>query len=62
MAKHAGEMISELSTAIAGQKGISAIAEAIHPFPTQSEAIRAAAKELVKALASKTKLPERKIA
>lgn len=52
MAKHAGEMISELTTAIASEKGIDAIAEAIHPFPTQSEAIRADAIGLVKELAS----------
>jgi pyruvate/2-oxoglutarate dehydrogenase complex dihydrolipoamide dehydrogenase (E3) component len=52
MAKHAGEMISELTTAIAGQKGIAAIAEAIHPFPTQAEAIRADAIGLVKELAN----------
>ncbi|HEY2810768.1 MAG TPA: mercuric reductase [Rhabdochlamydiaceae bacterium] len=56
MAKHAGEMISELSVAIAGQKGISAIAEAIHPFPTQAEAIRASAAGLVQTLAKKNRL------
>lgn len=52
MAKHGGEMISEITTAIAGQKGIAAIAEAIHPFPSQSEAIRADAIGLVKELAN----------
>lgn len=62
MAKHAGDMIAELAVAIAGQKGIAAIAEAIHPFPTQAEAIRSAATGLVKAMASKSELSRRKIA
>ena len=43
MAAHAGEMISELTVAMAAGMGLKAAARAIHPFPTQSEAIRAAA-------------------
>lgn len=62
MAKHGGDMISELAVAIASQKGITALAEAIHPFPTQAEAIRTAAAGLVKALANKGEQSRRKIA
>ena len=40
VARHAGEMINELSLAIAGGLGLSAIARTIHPYPTQAEAIR----------------------
>jgi pyruvate/2-oxoglutarate dehydrogenase complex dihydrolipoamide dehydrogenase (E3) component len=40
MAEHAGDMISELAVAMAGQKGVTSLAKAIHPFPTQTEAIR----------------------
>ncbi|RII26414.1 MAG: mercuric reductase [Geobacter sp.] len=40
VARHAGEMINELSLAIAAGLGLSAIARTIHPYPTQAEAIR----------------------
>ncbi|MFT5442516.1 MAG: pyruvate/2-oxoglutarate dehydrogenase complex dihydrolipoamide dehydrogenase (E3) component, partial [Myxococcota bacterium] len=40
VAKHAGEMISEVSVAMAGGLGLSRIASVIHPYPTQAEAIR----------------------
>ncbi|MBW2389926.1 MAG: mercuric reductase, partial [Deltaproteobacteria bacterium] len=40
VAKHAGEMISEISVAMAGGVGLSRIASVIHPYPTQAEAIR----------------------
>ncbi|MDE0910219.1 MAG: mercuric reductase [Myxococcota bacterium] len=40
VAKHAGEMISEISVAMAGGLGLSKIASVIHPYPTQAEAIR----------------------
>jgi pyruvate/2-oxoglutarate dehydrogenase complex dihydrolipoamide dehydrogenase (E3) component len=40
VARHAGEMISEVSTAIAGKVGLGALASVIHPYPTQTEAIR----------------------
>src|SRR5581483_10116027 len=39
-ARHAGEMISELTLAIAGGIGLGTIARVIHPYPTQAEAIR----------------------
>src|SRR5262249_26532503 len=40
VAGHAGEMISEVTTAIAGGVGLGKLAEVIHPYPTQAEAIR----------------------
>ncbi len=40
VARHAGEMISELTMAIAGDIGLTTIARIIHPYPTQAEAIR----------------------
>ncbi len=43
VARHAGEMISEITTAIVGKVGLSALAGAIHPYPTQAEAIKKAA-------------------
>jgi pyruvate/2-oxoglutarate dehydrogenase complex dihydrolipoamide dehydrogenase (E3) component len=43
VAEHAGELISELSVAIAAGIGLGRIANVIHPYPTQAEAIRKAA-------------------
>ncbi len=40
VARHAGEMISELTLAIVGKIGLGKIAAVIHPYPTQAEAIR----------------------
>ena len=40
VARHAGEMIGELAVAMAGGVGLSKLANAIHPYPTQAEAIR----------------------
>jgi pyruvate/2-oxoglutarate dehydrogenase complex dihydrolipoamide dehydrogenase (E3) component/uncharacterized membrane protein YdjX (TVP38/TMEM64 family) len=40
VARHAGEMISEVSAAMAGRLGLGALAAVIHPYPTQAEAIR----------------------
>jgi pyruvate/2-oxoglutarate dehydrogenase complex dihydrolipoamide dehydrogenase (E3) component len=40
VARHAGEMISELTLAIANNIGLRTIARTIHPYPTQAEAIR----------------------
>jgi pyruvate/2-oxoglutarate dehydrogenase complex dihydrolipoamide dehydrogenase (E3) component len=40
VARHAGEMISEVTTAMAGRMGLGALAAVIHPYPTQAEAIR----------------------
>ncbi|MEJ2070790.1 MAG: FAD-containing oxidoreductase [Syntrophobacterales bacterium] len=41
VARHAGEMISEVTCAMAGKVGLGALAYVIHPYPTQAEAIRA---------------------
>lgn len=46
MATHAGDMISEIAVVMSNQKGVSAIANAIHPFPTQAEVVRRAAGKL----------------
>ena len=40
VAAHAGEMIGELSLAMTSGIGLGRIAAAIHPYPTQAEAIR----------------------
>lgn len=40
VARHAGDMISEVTLAIVGNLGLKAIASTIHPYPTQAEAIR----------------------
>ncbi len=40
VARHAGEMINELSLAITAGLGLSAIGGTIHPYPTQAEAIK----------------------
>jgi pyruvate/2-oxoglutarate dehydrogenase complex dihydrolipoamide dehydrogenase (E3) component len=40
VARHAGEMISEIGVAMAGKVGLGRLASVIHPYPTQAEAIR----------------------
>jgi pyruvate/2-oxoglutarate dehydrogenase complex dihydrolipoamide dehydrogenase (E3) component len=40
VARHAGEMISEVTLAMVGKIGLGALAAVIHPYPTQAEAIR----------------------
>jgi pyruvate/2-oxoglutarate dehydrogenase complex dihydrolipoamide dehydrogenase (E3) component len=40
VASHASEIISELTVAIGGKIGLGALANVIHPYPTQAEAIR----------------------
>jgi pyruvate/2-oxoglutarate dehydrogenase complex dihydrolipoamide dehydrogenase (E3) component len=40
VARHAGEMISEISLAMVGGMGLGTIANVIHPYPTQAEAIK----------------------
>ncbi|MCM0080241.1 mercuric reductase [Geomonas sp. Red32] len=40
VARHAGEMLNELSLAIGSGAGLSAIGRTVHPYPTQAEAIR----------------------
>ncbi len=43
VARHAGEMISEITVAMAGKVGLGKLADVIHPYPTQAEAIKHAA-------------------
>jgi pyruvate/2-oxoglutarate dehydrogenase complex dihydrolipoamide dehydrogenase (E3) component len=43
VARHAGEMISEVTTAMVGKIGLSQLSTVIHPYPTQAEAIKKAA-------------------
>jgi pyruvate/2-oxoglutarate dehydrogenase complex dihydrolipoamide dehydrogenase (E3) component len=40
VARHAGEMISEVTLAMVGKLGLKTLATVIHPYPTQAEAIR----------------------
>ncbi|MFQ5918353.1 MAG: mercuric reductase, partial [Candidatus Binatia bacterium] len=40
VAHHAGEMISEITLAIVGNLGLRTLANVIHPYPTQAEAIK----------------------
>ena len=40
VASHAGDMISEITLAITAKIGLGSIANVIHPYPTQAEAIR----------------------
>jgi pyruvate/2-oxoglutarate dehydrogenase complex dihydrolipoamide dehydrogenase (E3) component len=43
VARHAGEMISEITTAMIGGIGLSKLSTVIHPYPTQAAAIKQAA-------------------
>jgi pyruvate/2-oxoglutarate dehydrogenase complex dihydrolipoamide dehydrogenase (E3) component len=43
VARHAGEMISEVTTAIVGKLGLSTLSGVIHPYPTQADGIKKAA-------------------
>jgi len=40
VATHAGDLISEITTAMAAKMGLGSIANVIHPYPTQAEAIK----------------------
>jgi pyruvate/2-oxoglutarate dehydrogenase complex dihydrolipoamide dehydrogenase (E3) component len=40
VARHAGEMISELTLAMTNGLGLGAIGRTIHPYPTQAEAVK----------------------
>jgi pyruvate/2-oxoglutarate dehydrogenase complex dihydrolipoamide dehydrogenase (E3) component len=40
VARHAGEMVSEITLAMVVKIGLGALAGVIHPYPTQAEAIR----------------------
>lgn len=40
VARHAGEMINEITLAMVGGLGLKTISQVIHPYPTQAEAIK----------------------
>ncbi|MFT5522737.1 MAG: pyruvate/2-oxoglutarate dehydrogenase complex dihydrolipoamide dehydrogenase (E3) component, partial [Pirellulaceae bacterium] len=40
VAAHAGDMIGEISVAMTNGLSLGSVANSIHPYPTQSEAIR----------------------
>ncbi len=40
VARHAGDMISEITLAMVGKVGLKTLATVIHPYPTQAEAIK----------------------
>jgi pyruvate/2-oxoglutarate dehydrogenase complex dihydrolipoamide dehydrogenase (E3) component len=40
VARHAGEMISELTLAMVGKLSLGTLARTIHPYPTQAEALK----------------------
>ena len=42
VARHAGDLISEISVAMQAGMGLGSLASVIHPYPTQAEAIRQA--------------------
>jgi len=42
VSRHAGDMISEITLAMAAGAGLGTIARTIHPYPTQAEAIKKA--------------------
>jgi pyruvate/2-oxoglutarate dehydrogenase complex dihydrolipoamide dehydrogenase (E3) component len=48
VARHAGEMISEMTLAIVAGVGLRMVARVIHAYPTQAEAIRKAADAYVR--------------
>ena len=40
VARHAGEMINEITLAMVGKIGLKTLTQVIHPYPTQADAIR----------------------
>jgi pyruvate/2-oxoglutarate dehydrogenase complex dihydrolipoamide dehydrogenase (E3) component len=43
VARHAGDLISEITTAMVGGLGLNSLSNTIHPYPTQAEGIKKAA-------------------
>lgn len=48
VSRHAGETIGELALAITAGIGLSALANTIHPYPTQAELVRKVALQLAR--------------
>ena len=42
VARHAGDMISEITLAMVAGAGLGTLSKTIHPYPTQAEAIKKA--------------------
>ena len=42
VARHAGDMISEITLAMVSGAGLGTLSKTIHPYPTQAEAIKKA--------------------
>jgi hypothetical protein len=40
VARHAGEIISEITLAMTAGKGLKTLVNVIHPYPTQTDAIK----------------------
>ena len=40
VARHAGEMINEITLAMVAGLGLATLSQVIHPYPTQAEAIK----------------------
>lgn len=61
VARHAGEMINDISLAITSGIGLRALASVTHPYPTQAQAVKMAADACRKAsLRSSVKRPRRR--
>jgi pyruvate/2-oxoglutarate dehydrogenase complex dihydrolipoamide dehydrogenase (E3) component len=55
VARHAGEMINEITLAMVAGIGLRTLARVIHPYPTRSEGIRKAADACSRALSKPTR-------
>jgi len=60
VARHAGEMINDISLALTSGIGLRALAKVIHPYPTQAQAIKMAAEACCKARLHSSKKRRRK--
>src|SRR5690606_5902506 len=54
VARHAGEMISEITLAMVAGIGLGTLSHVIHAYPTQAEAIRKAADAYIRSQPSPT--------
>jgi len=54
VASHAGEMVSEVTLAMANKLGLGAILATIHPYPTQAEALKRAGGAYLRSRATPT--------
>jgi len=57
VARHAGEMINEITLAIVARIGLRTLARVIHAYPTQAEAIHKAADAYVQSLGKREQPP-----